>query len=315
MPGHRPLTVTLLGSRDLGSRLAKAGTKSDLTLYHAVQGDLAVTYVEPSLFPERLPPLLAALSLGEQVILAVERIDRDLAEAVVTADLAGKDEGLLALGETVGESDVRPILKGTALDGYPVVPLDPREVRGRVERFESHLPEGELAIPVDHVFPVKGVGTVVLGVVRGRSVKVHERLRLYPSERSVEVRSIQVHDEDVPEALRGERVGLALKGVEAGEVSRGEVLAPEGSLRVEDLLQIERYQPCRFFKGKAGEGDRVHVGLGLSVLPGKIRQVDADRLTVALDRPTTHLPGERAFLVQLSGAGAGPRVAGRGFLP
>ncbi len=308
----RSILLTLLGSPALGPALAKVGTKSDLTLYHHVTEGLAVSYVEPTLYPERFPPLLAALAMGDAVVLAVEKLDRDLAECVVTSDLAGKDRGFVVLGPSVGEAEVRALLKGTQLEGYPFLPWELPRVRTQVEAMEPPPPKGELSIPVDHAFPVKGVGPVVLGVVRGEPVRAHEKLRLFPTEKTVEVRSIQVHDVEVPEASPGDRVGLALKGVEAEELSRGLLLAREGSYAVKDLLEIDQYRPCRFFKGKAGEGDRVHVSLGLSLASAKVQTVDGPRYTLALDKPLAVRPGERALLVQLSGMGAGPRVAGGG---
>lgn len=308
----RPILVTLLGSKEIGSTLAKKGTASDITLYNRVQGDLALTYVEPTQFPEKFPPLLASLTIARQVLLGVEAVSRDLAEAIVTANLLRKTEGLLALGPSVGEEEVRRILRGTTLEKIPSVPLDAKAISAVVETWPSPSSEGETAVPIDHAFPVKGVGTVVLGVVRSGTVKTHDRLRLYPTERTVEVRSIQVHDVDVPEAGTGSRVGLALKGVEAEEVSRGQVLAPVDALRVSDTIELSRYQPCPFFKGKAGEGDHVHLGLGLQIVPARISRVDGDRRTLTADRPVAIGNDERGCILQLSGTGTGPRIAGAG---
>ena len=310
----RSIVVSLLGSKELGKELGKKGTASDITLYNRVQGEVALTYVEPTQFPDKFPPLLAALSIGRQVLFGVETLSRDLAEAIVTASLLEKSEGLLALSPNVGEEEVRKLLKGTKLEGIPSAPMEAKAIGSVVEGWSSSSAEGETAVPVDHVFPVKGVGTVVLGIVKSGTVKVHDRLRLFPSETSVEVRSIQVHDVDVPSAGTGSRVGLALKGVEATEVSRGQVLAPAESLRISDTLELTHYASCPFFKGKAGEGDHVHLSIGLQVVPAKIQRVDGDRRTIVPDRPVVWSPGERACLVQLSGTGTGPRIAGAGTL-
>lgn len=308
----RSLVVSLLGSKEIGKELGKKGTASDITMYNFVQGDLAVTYVEPTQFPDKFPPLLAALGIGRQVVLGVDALGRDLAEAVVTADLLGKSEGLLALGPSVGEADVRRLLKGTVLESLQAVPLEGKAIRGVVEAWNTPEADGPVMVQIDHAFPVKGVGTVVLGLVRQGVVKVHDRLRLFPTTTSVEVRSVQVHDVDLKEAGCGSRVGLALKGVEAEEISRGMVLAPPDAMRVADVVEMRNYVPCKFFKGKAGEKDHVHVSLGLQVVPGQIQQVDGDRLTVSVDRPVALENEGRGLLLQLSGAGTGPRVAGGG---
>ncbi|MCL4324112.1 MAG: hypothetical protein M1144_01405, partial [Candidatus Thermoplasmatota archaeon] len=39
--------------------------------------------------------------------------------------------------------------------------------------------EGSLLLPLDHAFPVRGVGTVALGLVERGRVKAHDRLRLF----------------------------------------------------------------------------------------------------------------------------------------
>lgn len=311
----RSLSVALLGSVTLGKDLGKKGTTSDITLYNSTGEEGTVTYVEPTHYPDKFPPLLTAIAMGEVPLLVVETINRDLAEIVVSLDLAGKRNGLVALSPQVGEADFKRAFKGTVVENYPTAPLDPRLLKERLLALPAPArEEGGLLIPIDHAFPVKGVGTVILGLVRRGKVKLHDKLRLYPEEKSVEVKSIQVHDIDLPEADVGSRVGLALKGIEVEEISRGQVLAPTGSVRDGDLLELSDYAACKFFKGKAGEGDKVHVSVGLQVVPAKIATVDGARRTLQLDSRVAWVPGDRAFIVQLSGGGAGPRIAGGGVL-
>lgn len=311
----RPVTVAALGAKGVAAEIGKVGTKSDLTLHNLVQGGVALTIVEPTQFPEKLPPLLASLSMAEKVLLAVQALSRDLAESVVAADMMGRREGVIALAPEVGETELRPLLKGTTLADMPVVPLDPKALRERLLSWSSPSLPGATAVPLDHAFPVKGVGTVALGLVKRGTVKAHDKLRLYPTEKSVEVRSLQVHDVEQSEVPSGNRVGLALKGLEADEISRGNILAPEGSLRVADLLDVSHYTPCRFFKGKAGEGEKVHVSVGLQVVPAKVQTVDGARVQLQLEKPVAWIEGERALVLQLSGGGTGPRLAGAGDLP
>ena len=312
--GERSLIVALLGDLDLGRELGKPGTRSDITLYDSVGSGVISTYVEPTQFPEKLAPLLAALAIGDRPIVVANGLNRDLGEIVLAVDLMGRTEGLLALGPGVGEGDLQPLLKGTSLQRFARLPRDAKALREAVLNWPSRTSPGEVVVPIDHAFPVKGVGTVVLGVVRQGTLHVHDKLRLYPSERMVEARSLQVHDVDLPQVESGSRVGVALKGVEAEDISRGEILAPEGTLRTGDLLELTDYRPCRFFKGRAGEGDKVHVSVGLQTAPARIQMVDGPRVQITVDRPLAWLPGDVALLVQLSSPGPGPRLAGRGIL-
>ncbi len=310
----RSLVCALLGSKTLGGELGKKGTASDITLYNQSSEGLNISYVEPTQFPEKFPPLLNAIHMaGGRSILVVESLNKDLAETVVTLDMMDAREGIVALAPGVGREELLHTFKGTVLERYDFVPLDAKTLRQKVEAWpERTAEEGSLRLPIDHAFPVRGVGTVALGLVERGKVRAHDKLRLFPEETMVEVRSLQVHDADVVEAGVGQRVGLALKGVEAHEVKRGQVLAPPDGLKTGDLLQLRGYTPCKFFKGKAGEGDKVHVSLGLDDAPGKIATVDGSHLTINLTRPMAWSPGDRALIVDLSGSGFRPRVAGYG---
>ncbi len=75
------------------------------------------------------------------------------------------------------------------------------------------------------IFKVKGVGTVALGFVLSGSISKHQKLVLSDLDREVEVRSIQMNDEDVDTAAAGSRVGLALKNIEPSDMERGMFLS------------------------------------------------------------------------------------------
>lgn len=81
---------------------------------------------------------------------------------------------------------------------------------------------------VDRVFPVTGVGTVVLGFTF-TDVSVHDRFTSLPQGKEVEVRSIQVLDEDQDHVGVGVRVGLALKGASADELKGIYALSKESA--------------------------------------------------------------------------------------
>lgn len=70
---------------------------------------------------------------------------------------------------------------------------------------------------IDSAFIVKGVGPVILGFSFS-SFKVHQKIRLLPSLKEAEIKSIQVLDEDYEEVGPGIRFGFALKGVEEKDI-------------------------------------------------------------------------------------------------
>jgi selenocysteine-specific elongation factor len=90
--------------------------------------------------------------------------------------------------------------------------------------------EGPARLPIDRVFTLRGIGTVVTGTLWSGTVAVGDRLAIEPGGREARVRSLQVHDRAVERAGAGQRVALALVGVERAQVRRGQTAATPGTL-------------------------------------------------------------------------------------
>ncbi|OFW55401.1 MAG: selenocysteine-specific translation elongation factor [Candidatus Solincola sediminis] len=155
----------------------------------------------------------------------------DVREGVVVvtkADLAEED-----MLELVKE-DIAETLQGTALEDAETVVTSSRTGQGldelrqaisRVaERVRSRDSEGSFRLPVDRVFSLKGIGTVVTGTLWEGSVADGDEAVIQPGGRKVRVRNIQVHGEDVDRARAGQRVALNLPGISKQEIERGDVI-------------------------------------------------------------------------------------------
>jgi selenocysteine-specific translation elongation factor len=303
------VTVAVVGAPGVATELGKKGTSSDVTLYNSVRDGHAVTLVEPTQFPERLPPLVTALAMADRCLLVVQELTRALAETIATLEIS-EVPTTIVVGPTVGESDVNRLVKGGRLEGAARVPLDLPALRALVDGWTALEVAGPVRVPLDHAFPVKGVGAVALGVVRRGTLRAHERLRLWPTPKLVEVRSIQVHDVDRKEAGCGERVGAALKGVEADEISRGQILAPEGSLLEGTRLSTGPLEKCRYYRGDASVGAHLHLAIGLQVVPVVLEEMGPTGGLLVPDRPVAFAANESAVLIDLD-VPVGPRLLGR----
>jgi selenocysteine-specific translation elongation factor len=304
------VTVAVVGARDQAKELGRKGTASDITLYNAVRDGHAVTLIEPTQFPDKFGALLFALGMADRTLFVVNALGREVAETAAVVDLFETPVDI-ALGPAVGESELRRAFKGTRLESAPAAPLDFPKLRAAIDGWAAPAAPGDVVVRIDHAFPVKGVGAVALGVVRRGTLKAHDKLRLYPEEKVIEVRSIQVHDVDVPTAATGERVGVALKGIDADELARGQTLAPEGSLSVATELAATVDKPCRYYKGTVSEGLVGNLLIGLQLVPAKVvAGSSGGPLKVETDRPVVFSPGDPAFLADLSAA-PGPRIAAR----
>jgi selenocysteine-specific translation elongation factor len=303
------VTVAIVGANDIAKELGKKGTASDLTLFNTVHDEHAVTLVEPTQFPEKVAPLFQALAMADRCLLVVTELARPVAEAIAAVDLAELPTSVV-VGPAIGPAELDRILKGTRLEGAPRLPLDLPKLRAELDGWSAPARDGPVEVPIDHAFPVKGVGAVALGVVCQGQLHAHERLRLWPTPKEVEVRSLQVHDIDRKDAATGERVGIALRGVDADEISRGQVLAPDGTLREGPGLAGGPLVRCRYYRGDAGPGARLHLALGLQVVPAELEELGPEGVRIRADRPVVHRPGTPAFLIDLS-VPAGPRLLGR----
>ncbi|MEM0128605.1 MAG: EF-Tu/IF-2/RF-3 family GTPase [Thermoplasmata archaeon] len=305
------VTVAVVGSPGLAAQLGKRSTASDLTLFDAARDGHHTTFVEPTHFPEKFFPLAQALAMADRAILAVGALDRAVAETIATLEMHRELPVTVVRGPSVGPEELARALRGSRLASSPPVDWNPSSLREMAVAWRVPPADGGVRVPIDHAFPVKGVGAVALGVVRRGRLAVHETLRLWPTARTVEVRSIQVHDVDVREAPTGERVGVALRGVEADELERGQILAPaSGDVGAVRELRGGPVERCRYYRGDWGEGTPLTVCVGLMTAPATVASLAADTIAVTADRPIPVAAGEAAYLVDLNAA-AGPRLIGR----
>ena len=92
---------------------------------------------------------------------------------------------------------------------------------------------------VDRVFTLHGIGTVVTGTLWSGRIHAGAVLRAEPAGRDVRVRTVQVHDREVDVAEAGQRVAVALPGVERSDLRRGDALVEPGAYRPSYRLDIE----------------------------------------------------------------------------
>lgn len=146
-------------------------------------------------------------------------------------DLVSPDELLLLeeslLERVMDESGMVPdIVSVSAKTGENMAALHAAIVRQLGDMVEHHAPR-ERAAPrlyVDRVFTANGTGTVLTGTLQQGSLKVGDKLRLYPADREVQVRSLQAYHQSVDEIGAVCRVAVGLKKVPHKEVARGHCL-------------------------------------------------------------------------------------------
>ncbi|HEX4323688.1 MAG TPA: selenocysteine-specific translation elongation factor [Gaiellaceae bacterium] len=143
--------------------------------------------------------------------------------------------------------------------GAPVVATSARtgagldELREALAKTAAHVArhdaKGPVRLHVDRSFTLRGIGTVATGTLWSGTIGEGDELRVEPRGRSLRVRSVQVHDRPVERADAGQRVAVALPGVERRELRRGDVLVTPGSarpsFRLDVTLELLREIPAR----------------------------------------------------------------------
>ncbi|EZH82123.1 selenocysteine-specific translation elongation factor [Aeromonas hydrophila] len=146
-------------------------------------------------------------------------------------DLVSPDELLLLeeslLERVMDESGMVPdIVSVSAKTGANMAALHAAIVRQLGDMAEHHAPREQAAprLYVDRVFTANGTGTVLTGTLQQGSLKVGDKLHLYPADREVQVRSLQAYHQSVDEIGAVCRVAVGLKKVPHKEVARGHCL-------------------------------------------------------------------------------------------
>jgi len=312
------LTVAVIGPEGYALELGKKGTSSDITFYNLKKGKNTITFLEPTRYPERLASLFFSVSLASRAILVVDEINASFGECVIMLDCAGIRDGFLVLRNYITPEQVAPLIKGTVVEQYSAITDDRMKIRelltaeveamGEPEQIKEHG-----VVPVDHFFNVKGIGVVVLGEVVGGRIARHENLRIHPTKKTALVRSIQKHDDDAEYAIPGDRVGLALKGIETEDLDRGYVLSASSDITSSATIN-GRASLVRYWTSPLKEGMVLHAGLWMQFIPARVAFVDNSGdwkrpvITLRTESELVYHPGARLILHYLDGEKL--RVAG-----
>lgn len=289
----RSVNFVVLGEQTIANDFGKKGTVTDLTVYDRKESDIIRTWVVPNGFPEKIQPLLQAINIAEYVIFYVASLDRYTGEQIIALDMLNKKNGILSHSYEVDENRLHSMIKGTVLQNYKKI--DSSNIKEELVKLPHVSNDGPAQIVIDHSFDVKGVGTVVLGKVLQGTINQYDNLKHLPSGTDVMVKSIQMHDDDVKQAVCPARVGLSLKGIKPDEVGRGDIITSDESFEIKNELEID-FKQSLFYKGEISENQMCLVSVGLQVKAAKFSSISPVKLI--LDKPVVCRKNEICLLVK-----------------
>ncbi len=317
------LNIAVLGAKDFAGKVGKKGTVTDMTFYDHKSGTDSFTLIEPSKYPEKLSSLFYSVAMSEFAILVVDKIDASLGETIVMTDALGIDRGWIILQNYIQPEQLKPLLAGTCLEGYEYREDDP--IKLREELIAMAKAEGKKAgdgtcgsCPIDSHFNVKGVGTVILGSVIDGYFRKHDKMTVFPIKREVILKSIQKHDLDADDGVKGDHVGLALRGIESDELDRGYVVTTDPSVKMSRSVS-GRVSLVKYWASPLKEGMVLHIGHWMQMVPCRVTAVDngddfrSAQVTFEMETDMIHKPGDKAIIMYLEGGKL--RVAGSVPLP
>ncbi len=262
------------GRNEFCRSIAKPSQPEDFTMFNTNYHGRLINLVEPTRYPEKISALVNSVFLSDFTVFFAGEANAELGEQIVLLDLMG------AKGCFVSDLDLAPFTKGTSLERWPII--DSESARKLVlEELQPPKRDGDAIVFVDHSFEVKGVGSVLLGVVHRGKVKVHDSLISFPGGKELEVKSIQKNDVDVAEAEASDRLGIGMKKLKSDDVPRGSVLSNR-PLKIVGELENK----IEFSKFSAKDSTSLHAFHCLQSVPCK-----AEGGKIILEKELALVPG------------------------
>jgi selenocysteine-specific elongation factor len=132
------------------------------------------------------------------------------------------------------EEDILGRLEGTNLAGSCVVRVDSlsgtnvqrlgQEIELLVLRIKRKRDIGKPRLPIDRIFTIKGIGTVVTGTLVDGSLSKDEPVFIPSLNANKRIRGLEAYKEAICRAEPGSRVAVNLVGVEKDQLKRGDTL-------------------------------------------------------------------------------------------
>jgi selenocysteine-specific elongation factor len=248
---------------------------------------------------------LLGLSKGIVVITKKDLVDDDMVELVT--------------------EDVQDLLKGRLLEGAAVIPVSSttgenlEQLKDTIKDIAAEMQErsgrGIFRLPVDRVFTLKGLGTIVTGTCISGSIKTGEEIEIYPLNKRAKIRNIQTYHEDTSEAIAGERVALNLHGLEKNDIDRGTIIGRPDTLILSNRIDVSlKYLKLPFKPIKNDSILRFHIATTQE--EGRLILLDKDTIEpgeelfaqFVFSNPVVALPDDRfiirgSYMVQTIGGG------------
>ena len=223
--------------------------KNMITGAAQMDGAVLVVSAPDSVMPQTREHILLARQVEvPSIIVFLNKVDQvDDEELLELVEEEIKD--VLNQYEFPGEET--PIIKGSALAAMenPDDADANKPIEELLAAMDSYFPlpdrdvDQDFLMPIEDVFSIAGRGTVVTGRVESGRIKVGETVEIVgirETEKTV-VTGVEMFNKLLDEGQAGDNIGALLRGVERGDVERGQVLAKPGSITPHRKVKAQVY--------------------------------------------------------------------------
>jgi len=200
--------------------------------------------------------------------------------------------------EAARAAALREKLQSSPFDAAPIVPTSVITGRG-IDELKAAFVEvlagappphdiGKPRLPVDRVFTLRGIGTVVTGTLTGGEFRRGQPVVIQPTGKAIRIRSLQNHNREVDTSGPGTRTALNLPDVEgSGEspgIQRGDIVTLSELGGASNTWHVALEKSARLTDSKAAaarplkEGTLVRIHFGSTNIPARVKLVDSSPL-------------------------------------
>ena len=226
--------------------------KNMITGAAQMDGAILVVAAPDGPMPQTREHILLARQVGvPRMVVYLNKVDQmDDEELLDLVELEVRE--LLSANDFPGD-DV-PVIRGSALSALESESGDREateygsivELMGAVDEYiptPARPVERPFLMPVEDVFGIKGRGTVATGRIEQGVVNSGEEVEIVglTDTRTTVVTGVEMFKKTLPTGEAGDNVGCLLRGIDRGEIARGQVLAAPGSITPHTAFEAEVY--------------------------------------------------------------------------
>ena len=290
------LTIGIFHDENLGSEIAKKGTESDILMFNRKKDDLVFSFMSP--VEDKLTTKTQIISTIDAAIISCDEITPKVGETILFLNSVGIKDGIIIVPEYSDTTQIEKLIKDTSLEKFKILHKNIPKIIELLEEIEEKRDISKPAtVIVDHSFSVKGVGEVILGLVKTGIIHKHDKMILLPIDKEVTIRSIQMQDKDFDKAIAGCRVGLAIKGATAEEMNRGSVFTKENGAMIGTKFTLDFTKNPFYPDLKKGV---FHLTIGMQSVPVNITEIKENKIEIETEKPVCYSEDDKFILIDLN---------------